>query len=113
MLPLPAGPSVSRGLESGDSFNAPFPTPPDAPFPVSICDTNLDDSDSEHARTKAVIKPRSESPSLDPLSDTVVNPSSAEIIAGRSLAVCCGATVVVCVTSAAGFLVYVVYRLFL
>ena len=28
MLPLPAGPSVSRGLESGDSFNAPFPTPP-------------------------------------------------------------------------------------
>ena len=46
MLPLPASSSVSRGLESGDSFNASFPTPPDAPFPVSVCDTNLDDSDS-------------------------------------------------------------------
>ena len=106
MLPLPAGPSVSRGFRKWGFFQRPF-------FPVSICDTNLDDSDSEHAGTKAVIKPRSESPSLDPLSDTVVNPSSAEIIAGRSLAVCCGATIVVCVTSAAGFLIYVVYRLFL
>ena len=49
MLPLPAGPSVSRGLESGDYFNA--------PFPISICDTNLDDSDSEHARTKRLLSP--------------------------------------------------------
>ena len=50
MLPLPAGPSVSRGFRKWGFFQRPF-------FPVSICDTNLDDSDSEHARTKRLLSP--------------------------------------------------------